>query len=143
MIKTRDDIRLFFLENLWDRYPEAPKGYLQYGRVLQGRLGHYNLAEYKMIVSKNKTNNLLNQIELQESDLKGKNILIDGDLVALLPGNECLLLASNNTKVQLNHLQSNNPWIMKKKYFELLNFIRDHLKEKKFFECKNNIYLIY
>ena len=74
MIKTRDD----YLSNHWNKYPECPRGFLQYGRVHQLRLGTHLVADFK---AKDKP------------ELKGSDVLVDGDLIALMSAGQFVLLA--------------------------------------------------
>jgi len=115
MIKTRDE----YLLNHWQQYPECPRGFLQYGRVHQLRLGVHNVSEFK---AKDNPN------------FSGKDVLVDGDLVALMSAGQFVLLAPNLTVKTGFYKVDENPWLNKKNYFEYLQLIRKFFLEKRFLE---------
>ncbi len=119
MSKTRDE----YLTNHWQKYPEAPRGALKFGRVHQHRLGVQNLAECKA---------------KDDPNFKGSDILIDGDLVAIMPQNQFILLAPNLTKNTGFYKFENDPWTKNKNWFEYITHIRIFFKEKRFLDVKTN-----
>lgn len=80
MSKRRDE----YLQNHWAKYPESPRGALKFGRVFQLRLGMQNLADSKV---------------KDHPDFKGADILKDGDLIAIMPQSQFILLAPNLTEM--------------------------------------------
>lgn len=116
MIKTRDE----YLQKYWVQYPECPRGFLQYGRVHQLRVGVHNVSEFKA---------------KDQPEFSGKDILIDGDLIALMPAGSFVLLAPNLTKNSGFYKAEDNPWLNKKNYFEYLQHIRNFFIEKRFIEA--------
>ncbi|MFN3454450.1 MAG: EF-P lysine aminoacylase EpmA [Pseudobdellovibrio sp.] len=119
MSKARDE----FLNNHWQKYPECPRGFLQYGRVHQLRLGTHNVSEFKF------RDNL---------QYKASDVLIDGDLIALMPAGVLVLLTPNLTKRSGFYKSEDHPWIKKKSYFEYLYFMRQFFNEKRFLEVKTS-----
>ncbi len=125
MSKTRDEIRQEFIKNDWFSYPECPRGFLQYGRVYQMRLGNYQLADFKIVTR-----------PTSATIYKGSDILVDGDLIALMPAGLCVLMAPNLTNYTGFHPLPDHPWMNKKNYYEFLYYVRNFFNEKKFLECK-------
>ncbi len=117
MSKTRDE----YLKNHWQKYPEAPRGALKFGRVRQHRLGIQNLAD--------------SQVK-DNPDFKGSDILVDGDLVAIMPQNQFILLAPNLTKNSGFYKAENDPWIKNKNWFEYITVVRNFFKDKRFLDVK-------
>lgn len=117
MSKNRD----FFLKQHWAKYPESPRGALRFGRVYQMRVGNYHLAEWTA----------------QEGvEFKGADILADGDLVAILPGAKFVLITPNLTNQSGFYVAEEDPWLIKKGWFEYQQFVRDFFREKRFLEVK-------
>ena len=113
MSKARED----YLQNYWARYPEMPRGALRFGRVEQMRLGVQILTDFKF----------------KETELwKAGEVLIDGDLVALLPSQQLILLAPNLAGRPCRDAK----WAEQKKWFEFLSAIAAFFREKKFQEVK-------
>lgn len=117
MSKTRDE----YLKQHWTAYPDCPRGFLQYGRVHQMRVGVNNVSEYKA---------------KDAPQFKGSEVLADGDLIALMPAAQFVLLAPNLTNRSGFYKAEEDPWLRKKSYFEYLNFIRQFFQEKRFLEVK-------
>lgn len=113
MSKVRQD----YLDQKWVKYPTTPRGALRFGRIYQGRVGLYQLNDW---TSKD------------FPEYKGKDILIDGDLVAIMPQSQFLLLAPNLTDQSGFYLEKNDPWLKKKKWNTYLNLTRQFFDEKKF-----------
>src|SRR5690606_22530415 len=113
MIKTRDE----YLQKHWTRYPEMPRGALKWGRVEKLRLGTHHLAEWAM---------------RDFPSYIGSDVLRDGDLVALFPMNQVLLLAPNLTARNMPATQ----WWEHQKWQEFLVQVRQFFREKKFQEVK-------
>lgn len=117
MSKVRDD----FLKNNWLRYPEMPRGALKWGRVElnlgQLRLGTQNLTEWTF---------------KEPQGIKASDILIEGDLVAIMPSHQLILLAPNLTE----RAAKSEHWPEAKKWFEFLVHVRQFFKEKRFQEVK-------
>ena len=98
MSKRRDE----YLEKHWIKYPEMPRGALRYGRCEQLRMGTQNLAEWTF---------------KDALEIKGSDVLIDGDLLALMPSNQLILLAANRT----DRKPKFDKWPEQKKWFEYLS----------------------
>jgi elongation factor P--(R)-beta-lysine ligase len=111
MSKTRDD----YLLNHWKQYPEMPRGALRWGRVEQLRLGVQILGEWALKDS---------------HKYKAGEVLQDGDLVALMPASELVLLAPNLTLRPARDDQ----WPEFKRWFEFLTFVRTFFQQKRFQE---------
>ncbi|MFN3698213.1 MAG: EF-P lysine aminoacylase EpmA [Pseudobdellovibrio sp.] len=116
MIKTRDE----YLQKYWNAYPECPRGFLQYGRVHQLRLGVSQLADFKA---------------RDAQDFTGRDILLDGDLIALMPAGQFVLLAPNLTNRPGFYKAEEHPWTLKKSYYEYLQLLRNFFVEKRFLEA--------
>lgn len=113
MIKTRDE----YLQKHWTRYPEMPRGALKWGRVENLRLGTHQLSQWTLKDS---------------TSYFGQDVLQDGDLVALFPANQIVLLAPNlvgKSKVDLL-------WHDHQKWQNFLVQIRQVFWDKKFQEVK-------
>lgn len=117
MSKTRDE----YLQQHWTAYPDCPRGFLQYGRVHQLRVGVNNVTTYKA---------------KDAPQFTGADVLADGDLIALMPSAQFVLLAPNHTSRPGFYKAEDDPWLRKKNFFEYQNFIRDFFKEKRFLEVK-------
>ncbi|MFZ3230777.1 MAG: EF-P lysine aminoacylase EpmA [Pseudobdellovibrio sp.] len=113
MSKRRDE----YLQNHWLKYPEMPRGTLRYGRVQQTRLGVQILTDW---------------VFKDAADFKAGDVLIDGDLVALFPSNQLILLTANLT----NKVPKSDKWPEQKKWFDYLVAIRTFFKEKRFQDVK-------
>ncbi len=113
MSKTRDQ----YLENHWTQYPEMPRGALRWGRVEQMRLGVQILTEWRF---------------KDHDSIKAGDVLIDGDLIAIVGGNQLALLAPNLT----DRPARSDKWPEQKKYFEYLTLLRKFFNEKRFQEVK-------
>lgn len=109
MGKTRDE----YLQNHWPKYPEMPRGALRWGRVEQQRLGVQILSQWKF--------------KDCESILAG-DVLVDGDLIAIMPAHQIVLLAPNLT----SKIPKNDFWPAQKRWFEFVCFISQFFNEKKF-----------
>lgn len=105
------------MQTHWNAYPEMPRGALRWGRVEQMRLGVQNLTEWKM---------------KDHENTRGGEVLIDGDLVAIMGGNQVILLAPNLTARGARSDQ----WPELKKWFEFLTHLRQFFNEKRFQEVK-------
>lgn len=113
MSKARDQ----YLQNFWNQYPEMPRGALRYGRVEQMRLGVQNLQDFKF----------------KETDtLKASDVLIDGDLVAIMPAHQLILLAPNLAGRGVR----DERWPEQKKWYEFLTLVSQFFREKRFQEVK-------
>ena len=123
MSKRRDD----YLQNHWQKYPESPRGALKQGRIHQLRIGIQNLSE-----SRAKDN----------PDFVGSDILQDGDLVAVMPQAQFILLAPNLTIQSGFFSAENDPWTKNKNWFEYINHIRTFFKEKRFLDVKTQTLVI-
>ncbi|AGH94888.1 EF-P lysine aminoacylase EpmA [Pseudobdellovibrio exovorus] len=113
MIKTRDE----YLQKHWTRYPEMPRGALKWGRVENLRLGTHQLSQWNLKDS---------------PSYLGQDILQDGDLVALFPANQIVLLAPNLSDRTMPRLL----WSEHQKWQEFLVQVRQVFREKKFQEVK-------
>lgn len=113
MIKTRDE----YLQKHWTRYPEMPRGALKWGRVEKLRLGTHLLSEWSM---------------KDFPSYDAGSVLQDGDLVALFPLNQLVLLAPNLTERQMPNTQ----WWEHQKWQDFLVQVRQFFREKKFQEVK-------
>lgn len=113
MSKARD----LYLQNFWNQYPEMPRGALRYGRVEQMRLGVQNLQDF----------------QFKETDtLKASDVLIDGDLVAIMPAHQLILLAPNLAGRGVR----DERWPEQKKWYEFLTLVSQFFREKRFQEVK-------
>ncbi len=117
MSKRRDE----YLQNHWSKYPESSRGALKLGRVYQLRLGTQNLSDLKA---------------KDQPEFKGSDILKDGDLVAVMPQAQFVLLAPNLTEQSGFYSADKDPWLKNKKWFEFIGHIRDFFKEKRFLDVK-------
>ena len=115
MSKRRDD----YLQNHWIKYPEMPRGALRYGRCEQTRIG---------------TQILTNCSFKDAPQFKAGDVLVDGDLVALMPSNQLILLTANLTERKPKF----DKWPEQKKWFEYLNHVRTFFKEKRFQDVKTS-----
>lgn len=113
MSKRRDE----YLQNHWLKYPEMPRGALRYGRVQQIRLGVQILTEWTF---------------KDAPEIKAGDVLVDGDLIALFPNNQMVLLTPNLT----DKSPKADKWPEQKKWFDYLNLIRTFFKEKRFQDVK-------
>lgn len=119
MSKKRDD----FLLNHWSKYPEAPKGALKFGRIYQMRLGIQNISDWKC---------------KDHPEFLASEILVDGDLIAVLPQSQFLLLAPNLTTRSGFYKADEDPWVKTKNWNEFLSLVRQFFKEKRFLDVKTN-----
>jgi len=117
MSKTRDE----YLQKHWTRYPEMPQRALKTGRVEQHFLGTQSVKSLTLV------NYPVNAFQIEAGD-----VLIDGDLVCLLPGNQIVLLAPNLTERKLNSLM----WAEHRNWQQFLGSVRQIFKEKSFQEIK-------
>jgi lysyl-tRNA synthetase class 2 len=116
MSKTRDE----YLQNHWSKYPESPRGALKFGRVFNLRLGMLNLSEAKVV----------------GSEFKGSEILKDGDLLAIMPQSQFILLAPNLTENSGFFKAEDDPWLKNKNYFDYIQNIRNFFISKRFQDVK-------
>lgn len=116
MGKTRDE----YLEKHWTPYPEMPRGALKWGRVEQLRLGTQNLGAW---------------VFKDDPAADGAAVLREGDLVALLPANQLVLLAPN--------LGPRGPaagqWPEHRRWQEFLVEVRRFFRDKRFQEVKTPV----
>jgi len=117
MSKTRQD----YLEKHWPKYPEAPRGALKFGRVYQQRLGVQVISDWKA---------------KDQPEFKASDILQDGDLIAVMPQSQFLLLSPNLTMSTGFYKVDDDPWLKKKNWFEFLVIVRRFFTEKRFLEVK-------
>ena len=113
MGKIRDE----YLENHWTRYPEMPRGALKWGRVEQLRLGTQNLTDWSF---------------KDQPTMRGGEVLQEGDLVALFPSNQLVLLAPNLT----SRTARSEQWSDHRRWQEFLVQVRSFFREKRFQEVK-------
>ncbi len=113
MSKTRDE----YLQNHWIKYPEMPRGALRWGRVEQMRLGVQILTEWKF---------------KDHEATRAGDVLLDGDLIAIMGGTQLVLLAPNLT----SRGARSETWPEQKKWFEFLTHLRKFFNEKRFQEVK-------
>lgn len=116
--------RAEFIEKVWTKYPEAPRQLLKWGRVHQLRCGMQSVATHKPIDSDHYT---------------GTDILVDGDLVGLLPAGRFVLLAPNLTGRPINIAAASNPWNIQKNWLEYLQFVETFFIEKKFLRGRSPV----
>lgn len=114
-------LRSEYLQNNWRAYPEMPRGALKWGRVelfnLNIRLGVENLTEWAL---------------KDAPQFKAGDVLVEGDLVALMPANQITLLAPNLT----NRASKSEMWTEHRKWQEFSSHVRHFFKEKRFLEVK-------
>ncbi|MBC7754182.1 MAG: EF-P lysine aminoacylase GenX [Moraxellaceae bacterium] len=113
--------REIFLREHWAKYPETPRGALRFGRVYKMRVGNYNLSEW---------------VTPESSDFKGSDLLVDGDIVAIMTAGKFALIAPNLTADSCFYTLENDPWTKKRLWFEYQQHVRDFFKEKRFLEVK-------
>lgn len=113
MSKTRDE----YLQKHWPQYPEMPRGALKWGRVEQMRLGVQILTDWTF---------------KDTPTVKAGDVLAEGDLIALMPANQIILLAPNFT----TRTARSEQWSEHKKWQEFLVQMRHFFKEKRFQEVK-------
>ncbi|MEQ1722658.1 MAG: EF-P lysine aminoacylase EpmA [Pseudobdellovibrio sp.] len=116
MSKIRDE----YLQKHWLQYPEMPRGALKWGRVEQMRLGVQILTDWTF---------------KDAPAIKAGDVLLEGDLIALMPANQVTLLAPNLT----SRTARSEQWSEHKKWQEFLVHIRVFLKEKRFQEVKTPV----
>ena len=123
MSKTRDE----YLQKYWVAYPDMPRGALKWGRAeqinLQIRLGLQLLLEWTF---------------KDAPTIRAGDVLSEGDLIALLPANQIVLLAPNLTE----RLVRNEKWSEHKKWQEFLVQIRLFFKEKRFQDVKTPVLVV-
>jgi lysyl-tRNA synthetase class 2 len=117
MSKTRDN----FLEKHWTRYPEMPQKALKSGRIEQQFLGTQSIKSFMLV------NHPVNSFQIEAGE-----VLTDGDLVCLLPGNQIVLLAPNLTERKNISLQ----WKDHREWQQFLSFVRQVFRDKSFQEVK-------
>ena len=117
MGKTRDE----YLQQHWTAYPDCPRGFLQYGRVHQLRVGINNVSEFKA---------------KDCPQFKGSEVLADGDLIAIMGAGQFVLLAPNLTTRPGFYKADEDPWLRKRGFFEYLHHLRQFFTEKRFLEVK-------
>jgi elongation factor P--(R)-beta-lysine ligase len=117
MSKSRE----LFLKQHWAKYPETPRAALRFGRVHHMRVGNYNLSDWGVP---------------EGLDYKGSDILVDGDIVAILQPGKFTLIAPNLTGQSQFYALENDPWTNKRNWFEYQQHIRDFFREKRFLEVK-------
>lgn len=110
-----------YLKNTWNAYPEMPRGALKWGRVEQ--FG----ASIRLA-----TEQLSERTFKDSPDLKASDILIEGDLVAVMPANQIVLLAPNLT----GRTARSEQWSENKKWQEFLGRTRQFFREKRFIDVK-------
>lgn len=113
MGKIRDE----YLLNRWKSYPDMPRGALRWGRVEQQRLGVQILTESRF---------------KDDDTTRAGDVIEDGDLVAIMPGNQIILLAPNLTSRPVR----DEKWPEIKVWFEFLSHIRKFFQDKRFQEVK-------
>lgn len=113
-----------YLQKNWTAYPEMPRGALKWGRVeqtnVQIRLGMQLLTEWTF---KN------------APTIKAGDVLIEGDLIALMPSNQIVLLAPNLT----GRTARSEQWSEHKKWQDFLSQVRLFFKEKRFQDVKTPV----
>ncbi len=119
MSKRRDE----YLEKHWIKYPEMPRGALRYGRCEQMRMGTQNLTEWTF---------------KDAPEIKAGDVLVDGDLLALMPTNQLIMLAANRT----DRKPKFDKWPEQKKWFDFLNLVRTFFKEKRFQDVKTSTLVV-
>ena len=111
MGKTRDE----YLKIHWTRYPAFPSA-----AVKRGRVG----AEDMQLES-------LLEMQMSDSQIKARDVLQNGDLVALLNKNKVLLLAPNlSTRTDVGQWAANKDWQ------DFLQHVRRYFLGKSFQEVK-------
>lgn len=115
MSKRRDE----YLQKHWLKYPEMPRGALRYGRCEALRIGTQNLSDWSF---------------KDAPQIKAGDVLLDGDLLALMPANQLIMLAANSTARKPKF----DKWPEQKKWFNYLSLIRTFFKEKRFQDVKTS-----
>lgn len=120
MSTNRDE----YLKDLWTSYPDMPRGALKWGRVeqinSQIRLGVKNLTDWTF---------------KDAPSIRVGDVLKEGDLVALMPADQLILLAPNKT----DRSARSERWTEHKKWLEFLIEIRSFFKEKRFLDVKTPV----
>lgn len=117
MSNRRDE----YLQQHWSRYPEMPQRALKWGRVEQHYVGTQPLAE---LVLNSKLNG-------QEA-FKATDVLVEGDLVALLPDKSAILLTPNLTGKR----PQEQLWSDHKKWQAFIEMVRQVFIRKSFTPVK-------
>jgi lysyl-tRNA synthetase class 2 len=117
MSKTRDN----FLEKHWTRYPEMPPRALKTGRIEQNFLGTLSIKGFAVV------NYPLNSFQIDALE-----VLSEGDLGCVLPGNQLVLLAPNLTDRKNNSLQ----WAEHRNWQQFVSLVRQVFRDKTFQEVK-------
>lgn len=116
--------RQSYLNSGWLPYPEMPRGALKWGRVDQFstsvRLGTEQVSEktFKDLPT-----------------LKAVEVLIEGDLIAVMPGNQIVLLAPN----LVGRTSRSEQWNEHKKWQSFLLRTRQFFTEKRFHDVKTPV----
>jgi elongation factor P--(R)-beta-lysine ligase len=124
MSKTMNAKRTEFIEKIWTKYPEAPRQLLKWGRVHQQRCGMQSVSSHKPVES---------------DELTGSDILVDGDLIGLLPAGKFVLLAPNLSDRPMNLSVEADPWTRHKGWLEFLQFIEMFFLDKKFLRGRSPV----
>lgn len=111
MGKTRDN----YLNLHWTRYPQMPLDFIGRGRV----------GEPHLLMA-----NLQNKIMSDAPDIKVMDVLIDSDIVALLPNDKVMLLAPALS------LPVPSGWDQYRKWPQFVDLVREFFKSKSFQEVK-------
>jgi elongation factor P--(R)-beta-lysine ligase len=117
MSNRRDE----YLNEHWSRYPEMPQRALKWGRVEQHFIGTQPLGEL-----------ILGSKQIGEAHFKATDVLVEGDLVALLPDKSAILLTPNLTG------QRPKPelWSEHKKWQAFIEMVRQVFIRKSFTPVK-------
>lgn len=111
-----------YLDQYWIKYPPTPRGALRFGRVYQWRHGLYQVSDWTV---------------KDYPEFKGRDVLIDGDLIAIMPQSQFVLLAPNLTEHSGFFKEQDDPWVKKRKWNLFLKNLRNFFEEKKFLEVSS------
>ena len=123
MNKTTGNLRDEYLNQHWLRYPEMPQRALKWGRVEQQYIGTQLLSELVLSSSQN-----------GHEPFNAADVLIEGDLVAILPQKSAVLLAPNLTAKR----PQDQLWSEHKKWQAFIESVRQVFIRKSFQPAKRH-----
>lgn len=117
MNKSASKLREEYLNKHWFRYPEMPQRALKWGRVEQQYIGTQLLSEL-----------VLSSTEIGHEPFNAADVLVEGDLVAILPQKSAVLLAPNLTAKR----PQDQLWSEHKKWQAFIESVRQVFIRKSF-----------
>lgn len=127
------NVRDLYLQKNWVAYPEMPRGALKWGRVEQSVKQPIDQSVEGLDKKIRLGMQLLTDWTFKDApEIKAGDVLNEGDLIALMPGNQIILLAPNLTNRKTNSEQ----WSEHKKWQNFLVQVRTFFREKSFHEVR-------